>query len=545
MSTINSNLKSRLLGWRRGAALPLAVGLGLLPLLAVVLWLGPGVALASPAGSGTVNAPCNEASFSSALAGGGAVTFNCGPNPVTITLSSQKTITLSTIIEGGSLGRVILSGNNITRLLVVTSGASLSLNNLVLRDGRVSAHDFGGAAVLVLHGQLAVAHSSFLNNTSYKVGGAVSVISGSLTSIADSYFAGNQSTDEYGGAVYSLVPFSINGTTFYSNSSQYGGAIYDDASLLTLTNSSLYENSALYSGGSMYLSHGARLTNVAIYSNTALSGDSWGAGVDDEASEPVWMDHVQIYGNTVFTGNANYAGAGMTVFYGALTLSNSSVYSNVALSGPGGGIHVSYGATLTVISSAIVGNQALAGPGGGIDLRSNGGVPALSIYNSTVADNSATTGGGLNTDNASIGVLSYTTFYNNQATAGKNISGTIEMADSIFAGGGSGNCVGAQKSFGYNLDDGNSCDLFAPGDLTATNPLVGPLAFNGGPTLTHALLPGSPAIDKASPTDCPATDQRGAARPIDGDHAGGARCDIGAFEFGAILPRLWLAVLER
>ena len=75
-----------------------------------------------------------------------------------------------------------------------------------------------------------------------------------------------------------------------------------------------------------------------------------------------------------------------------------------------------------------------------------------------------------------------------------------------------------------------------------TDPLLGPLADNGGFTLTHDLRPGSPAIDAGSPTVCPATDQRGAARPIDGDGKDGARCDMGAVEY---MPKVFLPLVRR
>jgi hypothetical protein len=61
--------------------------------------------------------------------------------------------------------------------------------------------------------------------------------------------------------------------------------------------------------------------------------------------------------------------------------------------------------------------------------------------------------------------------------------------------------------------------------------MLGPLADNGGPTETHALLPGSPAIDTANDASCPAIDQRGEARPFDGDGDGMAHCDIGSVEY--------------
>ena len=80
-------------------------------------------------------------------------------------------------------------------------------------------------------------------------------------------------------------------------------------------------------------------------------------------------------------------------------------------------------------------------------------------------------------------------------------------------------------SLGHNLDSDGSCELSGTGDLSSTDPLLGPLQDNGGPTFTHALLPGSPAIDAADDTAAPATDQRGIRRPQ------GRAGDIGAYEF--------------
>ena len=84
------------------------------------------------------------------------------------------------------------------------------------------------------------------------------------------------------------------------------------------------------------------------------------------------------------------------------------------------------------------------------------------------------------------------------------------------------------SSQGNNLESANTCGLNAAGDKINANPKLGPLQNNGGTTWTHALLAGSPAIDGGTNSGCPATDQRGVSRPIDGDHDGSAVCDIGA-----------------
>jgi hypothetical protein len=100
--------------------------------------------------------------------------------------------------------------------------------------------------------------------------------------------------------------------------------------------------------------------------------------------------------------------------------------------------------------------------------------------------------------------------------------------------------VGAINSLGHNLESGSTCGFTATDDITNINPLLGLLQDNGGPTLTLALLAGSPAIDKGDNNFCPATDQRGYSRPY------GIACDIGAYEFGATAPwQLFLPLIMR
>ena len=138
---------------------------------------------------------------------------------------------------------------------------------------------------------------------------------------------------------------------------------------------------------------------------------------------------------------------------------------------------------------------------GGAIYNYNGGT--LAATNSTFSGNSASYSGGA--------------IYNYN-------DGTATFYNSIIANSSGGNCFGnISANSSSNLADDTSCGT--SGFSVSSSMLLGPLGDNGGPTQTFALLPGSPAIEAGDDSACPATDQRGVARPI------GAHCDIGAFEF--------------
>src|SRR6266851_4050496 len=228
-------------------------------------------------------------------------------------------------------------------------------------------------------------------------------------------------------------------------------------------------------------------------------------------------------GTTVSQNKASLAGGGIVDFFGTVSISQSTIAGNAATgrnSEGGGGIANGDG-TLTVDKSTISGNSTSSGTGGSAIFN----ILTTSVSNSTISGN---TGPGHSVLNSDTLTLSYVTIASN--SAGISNSGSVTATGTIIANNNPGtNCFGNRfnEPFGFNLDSGTSCRLSQATDLTGTDPLLGPLASNGGPTQTQALEAGSPAIDHGgtSANGCPPTDQRGVTRPQ------GPACDIGAFEF--------------
>jgi hypothetical protein len=238
---------------------------------------------------------------------------------------------------------------------------------------------------------------------------------------------------------------------------------------------------------------------------------------------------VAISGFTIRNGHAGNAGGGIDNEIGAtLIITNCALIGNVA--GLGGGTFS--GGMLTIANTTISGNTAVNGGG-----AYNSGGGTLAITNSTVSGNSASSGGGV----FNIGVFAITNSTlsaNSAAGFGGGIlnTQTLEIGNTVLKAGDSGanisNFGGRVTSFGYNLcsDDGGGF-FTGPGDQINTDPMLGPLQDNGGPTFTHALLSGSPAIDAGDPnfTPPPYYDQRGP----DFWRVRNGRIDIGSFEVQA------------
>lgn len=212
---------------------------------------------------------------------------------------------------------------------------------------------------------------------------------------------------------------------------------------------------------------------------------------------------------------------------GYLNMHNTTVSANT-----GGGIYND--GTLTVTSSTIS-NNTITGQDSGGGIRN---LDYLYMINSTVSNNTASHGGGIS-NTATVFMTNVTLTGNNSPGVGANFFGdatSIHAQNTVVANpqGGGNNCfLGPTSSFTgtNNLEyPDTSCRFTANGDIQNQDPKLEPLQYNGGSTATHRLLSGSPAIDAADNAACSSIDQRGEARPYDGDFDGAPVCDIGAFE---------------
>jgi hypothetical protein len=275
-----------------------------------------------------------------------------------------------------------------------------------------------------------------------------------------------------GGGIDNAGTLTLNNATVSGNSAVCGGGGIDNAGTLTLNNTTVSGNGAFYPGGGEDYSSGGGILNsgTVTLNNATVSGNDADYGGGIANFGTVTLNNATVSGNS----------AGGIANGGRLTLNNTTVSGNYS-----GGIYNEYRATLT-------------------------------LNNATVSGNSATfSGGGI---------------YNN--------GGTLTTRNTLLAGNtapGAPDLWGSLGSRGHNLIGNTSGGSgFHETDLLDVAPLLGPLQDNGGPTLTHALLPGSPAIDAGDNTDAPEWDQRGEGFPRLVNDV----IDVGAFEV-QVGPATW------
>jgi hypothetical protein len=308
-------------------------------------------------------------------------------------------------------------------------------------------------------------------------------------------------------------------------------------------------------GGGVGTASGGATTIVAcaVTGNRATASGSAGATIGAGIGTVEGQTDVvssTVSENVAFATSLGFGslGGGIAIQAGDLSISASTVSGNEATGAPagfGGGVGIDCDTSgpcgsVSLSASTINGNEAFsAGVASGGGVYVTGG--ALVLANCTLTDNSAKTGfvPGVGVPEHGSGLAVWganATIANVTVEAGVGLSGidfqsapVVTFRNTIVADSCSGSATVIADA--HNLESpGDTCG-FSGSDLTGVDPLLGPLADNGGPTETMALLPGSPAINGGHPAApgsggdaCESGDQRGVARPI------GTRCDVGAYE---------------
>jgi predicted outer membrane repeat protein len=453
---------------------------------------GVALLLVLPLGAqaGGVVTTCTEAALRAAVAGGGTVIFACDG---TITLSNTIAISADTVLDGAG-HEVTLSGGGLVRVLSGGAGVTLTLLSLSIADGKST--DGGGG--VYSSGQLNATNCTFHDNSAIWNGGAI--YNEGTVNVSCCSFMRNRAVGVTGAKGSSGTPFSRPGLGG-DGGPGCGGAIYNGGS--ALIDGSLFATNLAVGGTGG--EGGEGILGVGTYSDQ--TGGSGGEGGLGEGGALFNVNTANVV-NCTFAGNIVSGGAGGRGGPAGLFTWNPH---GTAQGFPGGNGGMGRDAYFTIYQTA---GQFYRGP--------------LYLGNCTVAFNSAVGGAGGAGGSGSYGNPNGQTGPSGSggsAGIGSGWETSLSLVNTLLATNG-GNGGGALIDLGHNLSSDTSCAFTNTGSMNNTDPHIGPLANNGGPTLTVALLAGSPAIDAADPAAAPESDQRGVARPV------GPAPDIGAFEYG-------------
>ncbi|MHC4880085.1 MAG: choice-of-anchor Q domain-containing protein [Planctomycetota bacterium] len=335
--------------------------------------------------------------------------------------------------------------------------------------------------------------------------------------------------DVHAGAMVTVSDVTIREGNVVS-SNEDGGGIRNSGTL-TIEDSVLTDLSALGGGAVANTSAGSLTIRRSTLSLSSASGTVGGGGLLNAGTVVVEESTVDSNGSVFNGGGIANLGAAAD-----LTLTDTTVRGNVAPTSTrdGGGLYNING-TVEIVGSTFSGNRARNGAG----FWTGGGASMVTLTNSTLSGNLSAfgRGGGLYVDQDNdLVVAEFVTLTANTAQEGGGAfiaGGGLTAANSILADNVGLNSApeisGTFSSLGYNLL-GAFLVAQMPGDVVTSDPMLDVLADNGGPTQTHALQPGSPAIDNADPMSPLILDQRGLLRPRDFDGDGSDEPDMGAFE---------------
>ncbi|MCK6527264.1 right-handed parallel beta-helix repeat-containing protein [Myxococcota bacterium] len=415
-----------------------------------------------------------------ALAGADSVRMPAGTVTFTLAGASEDYATTGDLdvrddltVYGAGPGSTIVDAAGLDRIFHGISDVDLRVDGMTLTGGYATSAatpTYGGAIWMYDYpnaGNLTVTNSEFLGNTVYDTGNA---------------WGGAIAKTSYGSLYLSEVTFSGNAATGSGN--DLGGAVKGGYYTTTVMEDCSFTGNQADYGGAISLNGDSEIYDITVADNTATAD---GGGI-----QLGYFDHF-IVGSAVYGNWAGNTGGGIAVSSANLLFENSTLSGNMA-GIRSGGAHVSYG-WLGLIHATVAYNRASG-------FANSGGI--------WLVDGS--------TGEATNSILA--------------LSNGTTLPD----------CRGTFTSHGHNIvgvangAGGNVCGGFtAPGDQVGTytlpvNPRLLPLAYNGGSTKNHGLRRTSPAIDAGDDSLSLGDDQRGVARPRDGDGDGVAICDVGAHE---------------
>jgi len=403
--------------------------------------------------------------LANANAGADIITFDTALSGETINLTQgQLSINESVTLTGLGSDQLVVDAGGNSRVLQITSG-TVDISGLTISGGNADQ------------------------------GGGIRNDYGVTTTLSDVVVTGNTATSSgfiAGGGIWSFGDLTINHSTISNNHTTVGngsGAGIAGIGNLSLTGSTITGNSSVADGGGIYHSN---------HTNTLTIADS--------------------------TISNNYAGddAGGLFLLGG-TITGTTISGNTAAGDDGGGIWMGGAGVVDISNSTISGNTTNGDDGGGIAMEGNG---TVNVSHSTIFGNSAANeGGGISRSNGTV-TVSHSLVSGNSATTGNELWGSMTLDDYNLIGDSSQTTAQAISGVADGVND-----ITATSDGTDPTALAlildTTLANNGGPTKTHALVAGSPAIDagNAAIASPPTNDQRGAPFVRES-----GTIDIGAYE---------------
>ncbi len=432
--------------------------------------------------------------FSTIQSGANAVaspgTVNIAPGEYTGPVNITQDLTFA----GAGASQATINGGESGSVITVDSGVTAAISGLTITDGLAEASGGG----IDNSGTLTVSGCTIVNNSAtYDVGGGIDDDFQAVLTVLDSTIADN-SAGASGGGISALGNVTVIDSMIEGNTAaDGGGGILANSGVMVNVIDSTIAGDTAETGGGIFNEGALDVIDSTIANNTASNaGVGLGGGISNVGT-------VTITGSTIDQNTATGFGGGVDN-QGLATLADSTIAANSA-SDDGGGIYDI--GTISAVNTTIADNSA-GDFGGGIDE-----IGTLTAVNTTIADNNSSSGSGSG-GGLDVAGPATATLYNTIVAQNTDSTG----ADDVGVGAGitsnsSNNLVGVDQT-------GTVASSINPILVGATNPGLGGLANNGGPTETIALLAGSPAIDAGSnalsvdpTTGLPlTTDQRGALR---------------------------------